>query len=96
MDTNRRKISPSSPSFSLEKAIAKAGQIYDQESIHAAPVDTVAKAIGYKNSTNGAAMRTLATLKMFGLIEKVGTRKVAISKQFQHYRLAPEASIKSG
>jgi hypothetical protein len=84
-----RRRSPRAPSFPLGDAVDRALTIYQQESIHPAPAEAVAKALGYSNANNGAAKQALATLKMYGLLESRGAGKLAISQEVQSFKLAP-------
>lgn len=61
--------SPNYPSCSLQEAIGRARMFYEKERRAGTTRDIAVKHMGYQ-STNGAAMRTLATLKKFGLTEE--------------------------
>ena len=77
-----RTRSPAYPAISLETAVQRAKQLYDKEKRHPAPVLTVAKHWGY-SSLNGAALKTIAGIKKFGLIDEDGAnedRRVSLSR----------------
>lgn len=91
-----RKKSPRAPSFSLDDAIERALRIYDKERRHAAPVDVVAKHLGYKNASNGTALTALATLRYYGLVERPREGMLAASKDLEAYKFAPEEKMRKG
>lgn len=94
MIINIRKKSPRAPSIALDDAIEKANKIYGMERCHAAPVDGVVQHIGYKSASNGAALSVLASLKYYGLLERIKDGMVAVSKDVEAYQFAPSESIK--
>lgn len=89
-----RKKSPRAPSIPLEEAIERALRIYEKERRHAAPADIIAQDIGYKSANNGAALSALASLRYFGLLDRLGDGKLAITKDVEDYRFAPSDSLK--
>jgi hypothetical protein len=68
----RKGRSPNYPGISLDLAIQRAGELYDAERQHPAPVSTVARHWKYK-SFNGPASVSLAALKKYGLLEDEGS-----------------------
>lgn len=84
----KRHKSPSAPSLSLEEAIGKALKIYEKEKTHSVPVEVAARGMGYTNAQSGSAARSLASLKMYGLLISNGG-KVAISPDVEEYKLHP-------
>lgn len=94
MSDSIRKKSPRAPSISLDDAIDKATKIYDKEGRHAAPVDVVAKHLGYSGANNGSARAVLASLRYYGLLDRPKEGYLAVSKEFESYKFAPAESIK--
>jgi hypothetical protein len=90
-----RKKSPRAPSLSLEESLERALKIYEQERRHAAPTDVIAQNLGYKSANNGAALSAIASLRSFGLLEKVQEGKMAVAKDVEAYRFAPTDELKS-
>ena len=62
------------PSVGLEKAIGSLKTIYGRESRSSITRDVVAEHMGYKSSAGGAAMRALADLFKYGLLEGQGSQ----------------------
>ncbi len=94
MSVTIRRRSPRAPSIALGEAIEKASKIYDMERCHVAPVDIAAQHIGYKDAGNGSALSTLASLKYYGLIERPKDGMLAVSKDLESYRFAPNDTIR--
>lgn len=94
MNDNVRKKSPRAPSMPLDEAIEKAIRVYEREKRHAAPVDAVAQALGYKNANNGAALSALASLRYYGLVDRHEEGRLSITKDVETYQYAPDPSIK--
>ena len=89
MEQLRRK-SPRSPSFSLKEALERALKIYEKEGRHAVPADVAAQDLGYKDAQSGAARTALATIRQFGLIIKPKEGHVAVARQVESYKFAPD------
>lgn len=89
-----RKKSPRAPSMPLDEAIERAISIYDKERRHAAPTDVIAQNLGYKSANNGAALSVIASLRYYGLLEKAQEGKLAVSKDVESFRFAPDDSLK--
>jgi hypothetical protein len=94
MQDQLRKKSPRAPLIALEQAIERALNVYDQERLHAAPVDAVAQALGYKNANNGAALAAFASLRYFGLLQRPQDGFLAVSKAIETYKYAPDEQMK--
>lgn len=94
MADSPRKRSPSAPSMSLEEALERAIKVYEKEQRHPAPTDTVAQNMGYKNANSGAALKTIAALTSYGLLERAGAGKLAVSADVQSYHYAPNPDLK--
>ncbi|MEE4539453.1 MAG: hypothetical protein V2J51_13300, partial [Erythrobacter sp.] len=80
----KRKVgrSPAYPFIPVEKAIAQAQALYDQEGEYEAPLTSAASAWGYSPKSSGGR-QTLAAMKYYGLIDISGegdSRKVKISE----------------
>lgn len=95
MNDGLRKKSPRAPSIPLEEAAERVSAVYEKERRHPAPTEVVAQDLGYKSTNNGAALAMLASLRYFGLLEKVQDGKLAVSKDFESYRFAPTEELKS-
>ena len=89
-----RKKSPRAPSTSLEEAIGRAIKVYDKDRLHPAPTEVFANNLGYKTANNGAALTMVASLRYFGLVERRGDGILAISKDVESYKFAPEATLR--
>ncbi|MDB5823796.1 MAG: hypothetical protein JWR21_2500 [Herminiimonas sp.] len=85
-----RKKSPRFPSMSLDEALDRAIKVYEKERLHAAAVDIVATHIGYKSANNGSALAALASLRYYGLLERPKEGFLAVSKDVESFRYAPE------
>ena len=94
MSNALRKKSPRAPSISLDEAIERALRVYEKEKRHAAPTDVVAQDIGYKSANNGAALAVLASLRYFGLLERPEDGKLAVAKDVENYRYAPDEPLR--
>lgn len=94
MNESMRKRSPSAPSMALDEALERAIKVYEKEQRHPAPTDVVAQNMGYKNANNGASLKTIAALTSYGLLERVGPGKLAVSSDVQSYRYAPNPELK--
>lgn len=92
--SDARKKSPRAPSLTLEDALERAVAMYEKERRHEISLDVAAQDIGYKNSKSGAAVAALASLRYFGLIERVRDGVVAVSKDVETFKFAPEESAR--
>lgn len=72
--------SQSYPGFSLDTAVEHARKIFDIDRRNPISREVAAKHLGYK-SLNGAADRALATMNLFGLLEKVAIGEVRLSQR---------------
>jgi hypothetical protein len=86
-----RKKSPRAPSMPLDEAIARVQKAYDKQQLRAAPTDEVAQNLGYKGANNGSALSALASLRYYGLLERPKDGHLAVSKDFERFKLAPDA-----
>ncbi len=94
MNELARKKSPRAPSIALQQAIEGAIKIYEKERRHAAPVEAVAQHLGYKNANNGAAVKALASIRYFGLLERPSDGMLAVAKDIETYQFAPNPSLR--
>lgn len=85
-----RKKSPRSPSMSLSEALDRAIKVYDKERLHPAAVDIVANHLGYKSANNGSALSALASLRYYGLLDRPKEGFLAVTKDVEAFRYAPE------
>lgn len=85
-----RKKSPRAPSMSLSEALDRAIKVYDKEMLHPAPIDVIANNIGYKSANNGAALSAIATMRYYGLLDRPQEGLLAVSKDVESFRFAPE------
>lgn len=95
MTDNLRKRSPRAPSIALDDAIDRVLKIYEKERRHPAPADVFAQNMGYKNANNGAALSALASLRYYGLADRVQEGLMAISKEVESYKFAPSDQMRS-
>lgn len=73
--------SPAYPAISLDKAMQRVKQLYDQDRQYPIPVAKVASTWGYAN-LNGPAALAVSALKKFGLVDDEGSkeeRTIAVS-----------------
>lgn len=89
-----RKKSPRAPSMSLDEALERTGKAYDKERLHAAPTDVVAQNIGYRGANNGSALAALASLRYYGLLERPREGVLAVAKDYENYRFAPDDGVR--
>ncbi|AOA71012.1 hypothetical protein [Stenotrophomonas rhizophila] len=89
-----KKKSPRAPSFSLDDAIERTRKVYEKERLHAGPSDVIAQDMGYKNANSGAALAALASLRYYGLLNRPREGQLAVSKDFEHFLYAPDATLK--
>lgn len=89
-----RKRSPRAPSISLKDAIERAEKIYSAEGKNPAPVDVVAKHLGYSSSGNGAAATVFASLGYFGIVERPKDGYMVVTKDFESYKFTPEELLR--
>lgn len=85
-----RKKSPRAPSISLNEALDRAMKIYDKERLHPAPIEVVANDMGYKSANNGAALSAIASLRYYGLLERPKDGFLAVCKDVESFRFAPD------
>jgi hypothetical protein len=90
-----RKKSPRAPSVPLNEAIDGAIKVYEKEHRHAAPTDAVAQHLGYKSANNGAALKLIASIRYYGLLERPSDGQLAITKDVEAYHFAPSPEIRS-
>ena len=89
-----RKKSPRAPSIALDEALERVLLVYEKEKRHAVPIEVVVQDMGYKSANNGAALAVLASIRYYGLLEKPHEGKLAVSKEFESYRYAPDDEVK--
>lgn len=94
MSTVPRRKSPRAPSIPLNEALDRVFKIYDKERLHPAPVEVVANDLGYKSANNGAALSTIACLRYFGLLERPREGALAVSKDVEAFRFAPDEKVR--
>lgn len=94
MTDSLRRRSPSAPSMALDEALERAVKVYEKEQRHPAPTDVVAQNMGYKSANSGAALRTIAVLTNYGLLERAGSGKLAVSADIESYHYSPSPELK--
>src|SRR5437868_2947585 len=80
-----RTRSPAYPAFSLSAAIELARKLWNAQRTHEAHLDSALKTLGY-SARSGTAVRSIAGLSHYGLIEESGSkddRKVKLSEAAQ-------------
>jgi hypothetical protein len=95
MNPTVRKKSPRAPSVSLSEALERALKIYSKDRLHPAPTEVFAQNMGYKTANSGSALQMIASLRYFGLAERVSDGVLAISKDVESYKFAPSESLKA-
>jgi len=90
-----RKKSPRAPSMPLNEALDRALKVYEQERLHAAPVEIIASHMGYKSANNGSAMSAIASLRYYGLFERPKDGFLAVSKNVESYKYTPSETERS-
>lgn len=76
--------------MALDEAVDRVQKAYDKERLHAAPTDVVAQNLGYKGANNGSALSALASLRYYGLLERPKEGFLAVTKDFEHFKFAPD------
>jgi hypothetical protein len=89
-----RKKSPRAPSIPLDEALERSLNAYDKERLHPAPADVVAQNIGYKSANSGTALQALASLRYYGLLERPKEGLLAVSRDVESYRFAPDDQLR--
>lgn len=95
MAESPRKKSPRAPSIALDEALDRVLKAYDKERLHPAPTQVVAQNIGYKSANNGSALSTLAALRYYGLLERPKEGVLAVAKDVEAFRFAPNEELRS-
>jgi hypothetical protein len=95
MAESPRKKSPRAPSIALDEALDRALKAYDKERLQAAPTQVVAQHIGYKSANNGAALSALAALRYYGLLDRPKDGFLAVTKEVEAFRFAPNDALRS-
>ncbi len=91
-----RKKSPRAPSIPLNEAIEGAIKVYEKEHRHAAPTEAVAQHLGYKGANNGAALKFIASVRYYGLMDRPSDGQLAVTKDLEAYHFAPSPAIRDG
>lgn len=89
-----RKKSPRAPTTPLDEAIERVMKAYDKERLHPAPTDVVAQNLGYKGASSGSALAAMASLRYYGLLERPSDGLLAVTKDVEALKFAPEESLK--
>ncbi|RJF95123.1 hypothetical protein D3871_16810 [Noviherbaspirillum saxi] len=76
--------------MSLNEALDRAIKVYDKERLHPAAVDIIANHIGYKSANNGSALSAIASMRYYGLLDRPKEGFLAVSKDVESFRYAPE------
>ena len=80
--------------MSLDEAIQRTLMAYDKERLHPAPAEVVAQNIGYKGANSGTALQALASLRYYGLLDRPRDGVLAVSKDVESYKFAPDERIR--
>jgi hypothetical protein len=89
-----RRKSPRAPTIPLDEAIERVLKAYDKERLHPAPTDVVAQNLGYKGASSGSALAAMASLRYYGLLERPSDGLLAVTKDVEALKFAPEESLK--
>lgn len=93
--TKRTPRSPNYPRYPIQWAIERGLELLQSERLHPIPLEVVAKSLGYKDATNGAARRAVAVLNAFGIVQKAPGGKLQVSSDVQRYKLTPNDNDKA-
>ncbi len=89
-----RKKSPRAPTLPLDEAVDRVMKAYDRERLHPAPTDVVAQNLGYKGASSGSALSALASLRYYGLLERPKDGYLAVTKEVEAFKFAPDEALK--
>lgn len=89
-----RKKSPRAPTIALDEALDRTMRIYEKDRLHPIPTDLAAKHMGYQSANNGSALQCLASLRYYGLLDRPKDGMVAVSKDVEAFKFAPDESLK--
>lgn len=78
----------------LNEAIEGAIRIYEREHRHPAPVEAVAQHLGYKSANNGAAVKAMASIRYYGLLDRPADGQLAVVKDVESYQFAPSSEVR--
>jgi len=95
MEKIARKRSPRAPSIALDEALDRVLKLYAAEGKHPAPIDVVARHLGYSAASNGTAATMLASLRYFGLLARPKEGMLQVSNDVETYKFAPTDSTRS-
>src|SRR5580692_7966160 len=90
--------SPIYPYLTIEDALKIAQTLYNKEKRHAVPVEVIAQHAGYKDLKSSSAMRSVASLNHYGLVEEDGSgddRKMKLSNRALDILLAESPTAPS-
>jgi hypothetical protein len=76
--------------MALDEAIERVQKAYEKERLHATPTEVVAQNLGYKGANNGSALSALASLRYYGLVERPKEGFLAVTRDFEQFRFAPD------
>lgn len=93
-NVDARKKSPRAPTMALDEALDRALKIYEKDRLHPIATEIAAKHMGYANANNGSALQCLASLRYFGLLERPRDGFVAVSKDVEAYKFAPNEDLR--
>lgn len=94
MNSTSRKKSPRAPSIALGDAMDRVLKAYDRDRLHPAPTEVFAQNIGYKSANNGTALAVLASLRYYGLVERPSDGMLAVTRNVESYKFAPDPELK--
>lgn len=69
-------------------------KMYEKERLHPAPTDVVAQNLGYKGASSGSALSALASLRYYGLLERPKDGVLAVTKEVEAFKFAPDEALK--
>lgn len=94
MNEKVKTKSPKHPSWDLSAAITQANEVYKRERRNFAPMDIIAKHLGYSGINNGAALTAFSTLSQFALLIRTPDGRGSISADLEKFQHAPTPEIK--
>lgn len=88
------KKSPRAPSMALDEALERTLRALERQGLGAVPAEVVAQNLGYKSVNSGTALAALASLRYFGLLDRPKVGFLAVSKNVESYKLAPNETAR--
>lgn len=88
------KRGPNFPKNPLSWAIEKGLVVYETEGMHSFPAESLARSLGYNGAKNGAAIRAIANLSVYKVIERESKGMYRVSEKLRDYKLVEDKKVK--